>query len=433
MSNIIKINKHLSDFFETSLIDSDKELYDSIANEFTRQQEHVELIASENIVSKAVLEAQGSVLTNKYAEGYPGKRYYGGCEHVDVSENLAIERVKKLFNCKYANVQPHSGAQANGAVYLSLIKPGDTILGMSLNSGGHLTHGAKPAQSGKWFNAVHYEVNQDDGLINYDSVEKLAIENKPKIIIAGGSAYSRVINFKRFREIADKVDAYLLVDMAHFSGLVAGGEYPNPTEFADVVTSTTHKVLRGPRGGIILTNREDLIKKFNSAVFPGLQGGPLMHVIAAKAVCFKEALSNDFKIYTKQVIENAKTLSASLVKNDFDIFSGGTDTHLMLVDLRKHKVNGKNAQSSLGKANITCNKNGIPFDTESPMVTSGIRLGTPACTTRGFGSKEFTLIGDLIAKVIKGLAKNPNDNQKIEKEVQKEIIDLCTSFPIYSK
>ena len=433
MSNIIKINKHLSDFFETSLIDSDKELYDSIANEFTRQQEHVELIASENIVSKAVLEAQGSVLTNKYAEGYPGKRYYGGCEHVDVSENLAIERVKKLFNCKYANVQPHSGAQANGAVYLSLIKPGDTILGMSLNSGGHLTHGAKPAQSGKWFNAVHYEVNQDDGLINYDSVEKLAIENKPKIIIAGGSAYSRVINFKRFREIADKVDAYLLVDMAHFSGLVAGGEYPNPTEFADVVTSTTHKVLRGPRGGIILTNREDLIKKFNSAIFPGLQGGPLMHVIAAKAVCFKEALDPNFKTYTNQVINNAKTLSETLIKNDFKIFSGGTDTHLMLLDLRDFNLTGKLAESSLSRANITCNKNSIPFDTESPMITSGVRLGTPASTTRGFGQKEFVLVGQLISKLLKGLAKNPENNTKVEMEVKKEVIDLCGAFPIYSR
>jgi len=393
----------------------------------------VELIASENIVSKAVLEAQGSVLTNKYAEGYSGKRYYGGCEHVDVAENLAIERAKKLFDCKFANVQPHSGAQANGAVYLALVKPGDTILGMSLNSGGHLTHGAKPAQSGKWFNAIHYEVNKDTGLIDYKEIERMALENKPKIIIAGGSAYSRIIDFKKFREICDKVKAYFLVDMAHFSGLVAGGEYPNPTKYADVVTSTTHKVLRGPRGGIILTNNEDLIKKFNSAVFPGLQGGPLMHVIAAKAVCFKEALSNDFKEYTKAVIQNAKTLSNSLIKNDFEIFSGGTDTHLMLVDLRKHNVTGKDAEASLGRANITCNKNGIPFDTQSPMITSGIRLGTPACTTRGFGIKEFMLIGDLISKVIKGLAQNPKDNKKIEQEVKKEIIDLCASFPIYSK
>ena len=398
-----------------------------------RQQNHLELIASENIVSRAVLEAQGSILTNKYAEGYPGKRYYGGCEHVDVSENLAIERAKKVFDCKFANVQPHSGAQANGAVYLALVSPGDTTLGMSLNSGGHLTHGAKPAQSGKWFNAIHYEVEQSTGLIDYQNVEKLALENKPKLIIAGGSAYSRIIDFKKFRDIADKVGAYLLVDMAHFSGLVAGGAYPNPTKYADVVTSTTHKVLRGPRGGIILTNREDLAKKFNSAVFPGLQGGPLMHVIAAKAVCFKEAASNDFKIYTKKVIENAKVLANRLIENDLKIFSGGTDTHLMLVDLRSFKVNGKNAQLSLGKSNITCNKNGIPFDTESPMITSGIRLGTPACTTRGFSEKEFIHVADLITKVIKGLSKNPNDNTKIEQEVKKEVVDLCAAFPIYSK
>ena len=432
MSTVIKVNKFLNNFFDSNLEDSDKEIFNSIKDEFNRQQFHLELIASENIVSKAVLEAQGSVLTNKYAEGYPGKRYYGGCEHVDVSENLAIERATKLFDCKYANVQPHSGAQANGAVYLALIKPGDTILGMSLNSGGHLTHGAKPAQSGKWFNAVHYEVNKDTGLIDYENVERLAIENKPKIIIAGGSAYSRIIDFKKFRDIADKVKAFLLVDMAHFSGLVAGGAYPNPTKFADVVTSTTHKVLRGPRGGIILTNNEDLIKKFNSAVFPGLQGGPLMHVIAAKAVCFKEALKNEFKSYTKQVIENAKSLSNSLIKNDLKIFSGGTDTHLMLLDLRNLNVTGKDAQSSLGKSNITCNKNGIPFDTQSPMITSGIRLGTPACTTRGLGVKEFSHIGDLISEVVKGLSKNPDDNKKVEEKIKKEVIDLCTSFPIYS-
>jgi glycine hydroxymethyltransferase len=414
-----------------NLKDSDKELFNSIKEEYIRQQNHIELIASENIVSKAVLEAQGSVLTNKYAEGYPGKRYYGGCEHVDESENLAIERAKKLFDCKFANVQPHSGAQANGAVYLALIKPGDTILGMSLNSGGHLTHGAKPAQSGKWFNAVHYDVNKETGLIDYDMVEKLALENKPKIIIAGGSAYSRVIDFKKFRDICDKVEAYLLVDMAHFSGLVAGGAYPNPTKFADVVTSTTHKVLRGPRGGIILTNNEDLIKKFNSAIFPGLQGGPLMHVIAAKAVSFKEALSDDFKIYTKNVIANAKILSESLTDKGFKIFSGGTDTHLMLLDLRSFKVTGKDAQASLGRANITCNKNGIPFDTESPFITSGIRLGTPACTTRGFGEQEFKLIAELIYKVIKNLSENKTDNSKIENEVKQQVINLCSSFPIY--
>ena len=431
MSTAIKINNYLNSFFKMNLKDSDKELFNSIKDEYIRQQNHIELIASENIVSKAVLEAQGSVLTNKYAEGYPGKRYYGGCEHVDESENLAIERAKKLFDCKFANVQPHSGAQANGAVYLALIKPGDTILGMSLNSGGHLTHGAKPAQSGKWFNAVHYDVDKETGLIDYDMVKKLALENKPKIIIAGGSAYSRVIDFKKFRDICDEVEAYLLVDMAHFSGLVAGGAYPNPTKFADVVTSTTHKVLRGPRGGIILTNNEDLIKKFNSAIFPGLQGGPLMHVIAAKAVSFKEALSDDFKIYTKNVIANAKILSESLTDKGFKIFSGGTDTHLMLLDLRSFKVTGKDAQASLGRANITCNKNGIPFDTESPFITSGIRLGTPACTTRGFGEQEFKLIAELIYKVIKNLSENKTDNSKIENEVKQQVINLCSSFPIY--
>jgi glycine hydroxymethyltransferase len=429
--SVIKLDKYLNSFFKLKLQDADKELYDSIRDEFTRQQNHIELIASENIVSKAVLEAQGSVLTNKYAEGYPSKRYYGGCEHVDVSENLAIERAKKLFDCKFANVQPHSGAQANGAVYLALLKPGDTTLAMSLNSGGHLTHGAKPAQSGKWFNALHYEVDKETGLIDYNAVEKLAIENKPKLIIAGGSAYSRIIDFKKFREISDNVGAYLLVDMAHLSGLVAGGAYPNPTKYADVVTSTTHKVLRGPRGGIILTNNEELAKKFNSAIFPGLQGGPLMHVIAAKAVCFKEALSDEFKIYTKNVIKNAKVLSERLSEKGFKIFSGGTDTHLMLLDLRSFKVTGKDAQASLGRANITCNKNGIPFDAESPFITSGIRLGTPACTTRGFKEEEFKLVADLIYKVVKGLSENKTDNSIIENEVKKEIIDLCAAYPIY--
>jgi len=426
------IKENLNNFFNKNLASSDSDLYESINKEYNRQINHIELIASENMVSRAVLEAQGSVLTNKYAEGYSGKRYYGGCEFVDIAENLAIERVTKLFNCKFANVQPHSGAQANGAVYLALIKPGDTILGMSLNSGGHLTHGAKPAQSGKWFNAVHYDVNLKTGLIDYENIEKLAVENKPKIIIAGGSAYSRIIDFKKFREIADKVEAYLLVDMAHFSGLVAGGVYPNPIEYADVVTSTTHKVLRGPRGGIILTNRDDLIKKFNSAIFPGLQGGPLMHVIAAKAVCFKEALDDSFKDYAKKVIENAKTLAETLIKNDFKIFSGGTDTHLMLLDLRNFNLTGKISMESLGNSNITCNKNSIPFDTESPMITSGIRLGTPASTTRGFGQKEFTLIGQLISKVLKELTNNQENNSKVEAEVKKEVIDLCTSFPIYS-
>jgi glycine hydroxymethyltransferase len=424
--------ENINNFFNRDLSNSDLDLYESINKEYKRQINHVELIASENMVSRAVLEAQGSVLTNKYAEGYSGKRYYGGCEFVDITENLAIERVTKLFNSKFANVQPHSGAQANGAVYLALIKPGDTILGMSLNSGGHLTHGAKPAQSGKWFNAIHYDVDPETGLIDYDKVEKLALENNPKIIIAGGSAYSRIIDFKKFREIANKVKAYLMVDMAHFSGLVAGGVYPNPIEYADVVTSTTHKVLRGPRGGIILTNSEELIKKFNSAIFPGLQGGPLMHVIAAKAVCFKEALDKSFNDYAKKVVENAKILSETLVKNDFKIFSGGTDTHLMLLDLRNLRLTGKSAEASLGNANITCNKNAIPFDTQSPMITSGVRLGTPASTTRGFGPKEFILVGQLISKLLKELAKNPENNSKVEGEVKKEVIDLCTSFPIYS-
>jgi glycine hydroxymethyltransferase len=425
-------NNFYKNFFNQDLKTADKEVFDSIKKEFNRQTNHIELIASENMVSKAVLEAQGSVLTNKYAEGYSGKRYYGGCEFVDIAEDLAIERVTKLFNCKYANVQPHSGAQANAAVYLALIKPGDTILGMSLNSGGHLTHGAKPAQSGKWFNAIHYDVNPETGLIDYENVDKLALEHKPKIIIAGGSSYSRVVDFKKFKEISKKVGAYLLVDMAHFSGLVAGGEYPNPTEYADVVTSTTHKVLRGPRGGIILTNNEELIKKFNSAIFPGLQGGPLMHVIAAKAVCFKEALDQSFKDYTKQVIKNARKLSETLINSGFKIFSGGTDTHLMLLDLRSFSLTGKLAEKSLGNANITCNKNAIPFDTQSPMITSGVRLGTPACTTRGFKEKEFELVGKLISKLLKELAKNPENNSKAEEEVKKEVIDLCASFPIYS-
>ena len=426
------LNDSYKSFFEDSLSVKDPELHKAIQDELIRQQQHIELIASENIVSQAVLEAQGSVLTNKYAEGYPGKRYYNGCEHVDVAENLAIDRLKKLFNCEFANAQPHSGAQANGAVFLALLNPGDTFMGMSLNSGGHITHGLKISMSGKWFNAIGYDVDKKSELIDYDNVEKLALEHKPKLIIAGGSAYSRVIDFKKFRNICDKVNAFFLVDMAHFSGLVAGGVYPNPVEYADAVTSTTHKVLRGPRGGIILTNKEDLIKKFNSAIFPGLQGGPLMHVIAAKAVCFKEALSNDFKIYSKDVINNAKTLSNRLIKNGFKIFSGGTDTHLMLVDLRELNVTGKDAEASLVRSNITCNKNGIPFDSQSPMITSGIRLGTPACTTRGFGANEFNLIGDLISKVVKGLSKNGSNNSKIEKEVQKEVIDLCSSFPIYS-
>ena len=425
-------NTNYLDYFDKDLSHSDPELYNSIKLELKRQQEHIELIASENIVSKAVLDAQGSILTNKYAEGYPGKRYYGGCEFVDKAEELALDRVKRLFECKYANVQPHSGAQANGAVYLALLNPGDTILGMSLNSGGHLTHGAKVAQSGKWLNAIHYDVRKEDGLIDYDQVEKLAKDHKPKLIIAGGSAYSRIINFKKFREIADSVQALLMVDMAHFSGLVAGKGYPNPITFADVVTSTTHKVLRGGRGGIILTNREDLHKKFNSAVFPGYQGGPLMHVIAAKATAFQEALQPNFRVYIKSVISNAKILSETLKNNGFEIFSGGTDTHLMLVDLRPFKVTGKAAEVSLNKANITCNKNGIPFDTEKMTITSGIRLGSQAATTRGFGLNEFKIIGELITKVIKGLSENQSDNSKIESEVRSEVVKLCSKFPIYN-
>ena len=410
---------------------TDPELYKAIKDELNRQQNHIELIASENIVSQAVLEAQGSVLTNKYAEGYPGKRYYDGCEHVDVAETLAIDRLKKLFDCKFANVQPHSGAQANGAVYLALLKPGDTIMGMSLNSGGHLTHGSKASVSGKWFNAIAYDIDKETGLINYNDVEKLALESKPKLIIAGGSAYSRVIDFKKFREIADKVGAYLMVDMAHFSGLVAGKGYPNPVEHAHVVTSTTHKVFRSARGGIILTNDEALSKKINSAVFPGYQGGPLMHIIAAKAAGFQEALKPEFINYIKSVLANAKVLAETLKNNGFKIYSGGTDTHLMLVDLRPFNVKGNVAAESLCRANITCNKNGIPFDTESPMITSGIRLGSQAATTRGFGLKEFQKVGELITKTVKCVSSNPNDNSKIEDEVRKEVVDLCSKFPIY--
>ena len=425
------INAQYQGFFEDSLSKTDPELFKAIKAELNRQQEHIELIASENIVSQAVLEAQGSVLTNKYAEGYPGKRYYDGCEYVDVAETLAIERLKKLFDCKFANVQPHSGAQANGAVYLALLKPGDTIMGMSLNSGGHLTHGSKASVSGKWFNAIAYEIDKETGLINYKDVEKLALETKPKLIIAGGSAYSRIIDFKKFREIADKVKAYLMVDMAHFSGLVAGKGYPNPIEHAHVVTSTTHKVFRSARGGIILTNDEALSKKINSAVFPGYQGGPLMHIIAAKAAGFQEALKPEFKNYIKSVLANAKVLSETLKNNGFKIYSGGTDTHLMLVDLRPFNVKGNVTAESLSRANITCNKNGIPFDTESPMITSGIRLGSQAATTRGFGLKEFQKVGELITKTVKGLSSNPSDNSKVEDEVRKEVVELCSKFPIY--
>jgi len=426
-----KQNITLNNFFKLSAEEADPDLYGSIVKELNRQRTHLELIASENIVSQAILDVQGSVLTNKYAEGYPGKRYYGGCEFVDIAEDLAIERVTKLFNVKFANVQPHSGAQANGAVFLALLNPGDTILGMGIDQGGHLTHGAPPAQSGKWFNAISYGVNKETGLIDYDKVLTLAKENKPKLIIAGGSAYSRIIDFKKFREIANEVDAKLLVDMAHFSGLVAGGVYPNPCNFADVVTSTTHKVLRGPRGGIILTNNEDLAKKFNSAVFPGLQGGPLMHVVAAKAICFKEALSNDFKIYAKNVVANARILSETLSNLGLKIFSGGTDTHLVLIDLRPFGLTGKEAEISLGKANLTCNKNGIPYDEQKPWITSGIRLGTPACTTRGLGLPEFKLIAEYINEVLIGLKNNKDDNSTAEKKIATKVKELCLKFPIY--
>ena len=418
-------------FFSSSLSEIDNEIHQAINKELSRQQNQIELIASENIVSKAVLEAQGSVMTNKYAEGYATKRYYGGCEFVDIAEDLAIERLKKLYKCEYANVQPHSGAQANGAVMLALIKPGDKILGMSLDAGGHLTHGSAPSMSGKWFDAVQYGLN-DDGLINYDEVEALAREHKPKIIIAGGSAYSRIIDFKRFREICDLVGAYLHVDMAHFSGLVAAEEYPNPLEYADVVTSTTHKTIRGARGGMILSNNTDLGKKFNSAVFPGYQGGPLMHVIAGKAVAFGEALKPEFKQYIKQVITNAKVLSETLVTGGLKIVSGGTDTHLILVDLTPMDLTGDLASTSLEEAHITCNKNGIPKDPKPPKITSGIRLGTPAATTRGFREKEFKLVGELILEILNGLKANGESNSEVEQSVKKKVIELCSKFPIYS-
>ena len=420
-------------FFESSLTQTDPAVLDAIKNEYHRQNDQIELIASENIVSKAVLEAQGTILTNKYAEGYSGKRYYGGCEHVDVVEDICIERIKKLFNANFANVQVHSGSQANQAVFLALLKPGDTIMGMSLAAGGHLTHGAPPNESGKWFNAIQYGVRKDTALIDYEEVESLAIEHKPKLIIAGGSSYPRIIDFKKFKQIADKVGALFLVDMAHFAGLVATGIYPNPLEYADVVTSTTHKTLRGPRGGIVLTNNESHAKKINSAVFPGLQGGPLMHVICAKAVAFGEALQPDFKDYIKSVVENSKTLSEVMLERGLEVVSGGTDTHLVLVDLRPKKITGKAAEKSLENAGITCNKNGVPFDPESPFVTSGIRLGTPAGTSRGFGIDEFKIVGNLIGDVLDGLSSNPDNNSKVEAEVKIKVKALCEKFPIYSK
>lgn len=414
--------------FVKDLKSEDKEIFDAIAAEFDRQQNQIELIASENIVSKAVLEAQGSILTNKYAEGYPAKRYYRGCEFVDVVENLAIERAKKLFDAQFVNVQPHSGSQANTGAYVALLKPCDTIMGMSLDAGGHLTHGSKVSFSGKWLNSVQYGVCRDTGLIDYDEVERLALENKPKLIVAGGSAYPRQIDFKRFREIADKIGAYLMVDMAHFAGLVAGGTHPNPLEYADVVTTTTHKTLRGPRGGMILTNNEEIAKKINSAIFPGTQGGPLEHVIAAKAVCFAEDLTPQFKKYAAQVVSNAKAMGERLKKRGLDLVSGGTDTHLLLVDLRPKGLTGDVVSEAMERAHMTCNKNAIPFDPQPPKVTSGVRVGTPAGTTRGFKEAEFEQIADWMGDVIDALAKG--DAAETINKVRKQVIELCRRFPI---
>lgn len=426
-------NATLSRFFKSHLSETDPEVFSAIQKEFGRQQHEIELIASENIVSQAVLDAAGSVLTNKYAEGYPGKRYYGGCQFVDIAEELAIDRAKKLFGCNFANVQPNSGSQANQGVFNALAQPGDTILGLSLAAGGHLTHGAPVNQSGKWFKAVHYMVKPDTHLIDLDDVRKLALEHKPKIIIAGGSAYPRKIDFAAFRKIADEVGAYFMVDMAHVAGLVAAGMYPNPFPHCHVATTTTHKTLRGPRGGMIMTNDEDLAKKFNSAIFPGIQGGPLMHVIAAKAVAFGEALQPDFKIYIKNVIDNAKALGETLVSNGFALVSGGTDSHLMLVDLRPKKITGNKAEKALGRAHITCNKNGVPFDPQKPFVTSGVRLGTPAGTTRGFGTAEFCEVGKLIVEVLDGLARNGDaGDAQVEHRVREAAIALCSRFPIYT-
>ena len=409
----------------------DTAVFEAIEQELRRQQDQIELIASENIVSEAVLRAQGSVLTNKYAEGYPGRRYYGGCEHVDVVENLAIERAKQMFDCGFVNVQPHSGSQANQSVMLALLQPGDTIMGMDLASGGHLTHGARPNMSGKWFNAITYSVREDNCMIDYDAVEALALEHKPKMIIAGGSAYARFIDFARFRAIADKVGAYLHVDMAHIAGLVAGGVHPSPLPHAHVVTTTTHKTLRGPRGGMVLTNDADIAKKINSAIFPGLQGGPLMHVIAAKAIAFGEALEPEFKTYAKNVVRNCQVMADTLVKSGYAVVSGGTDTHLALIDLRPKGVKGKYAEHALERANITCNKNGIPFDKEKFTITSGIRVGSPAGTSRGFGEDEFKLIGELMAEVLDALAESPKGNAEVEASVRERVAVLTKAFPLY--
>ncbi len=427
-----KILSDGADFFVRGLAAADPEIASAIALELGRQQEKIELIASENIVSKAVLEAQGSVLTNKYAEGYPGRRYYGGCEYVDIAETLAIERACRLFNCSFANVQPHSGAQANQAVFFALLQPGDTFMGLNLAAGGHLTHGSPVNYSGKWFKPVPYSVRRQDHRIDMDEVEALAKEHKPKLILAGGSAYPRIIDFARFRKIADSVGAYLMVDMAHFAGLVAGGVYPSPIDHAHVVTTTTHKTLRGPRGGMILSQDADLGKKINSAVFPGLQGGPLMHVIAAKAVALGEALKPDFKIYARNVVENAKALAEVLHSGGLDIVSGGTDTHLMLVDLRPKNATGRATEKALDRANITCNKNAIPFDTEKPAITSGVRLGSPAGTTRGFGTAEFREVGRMIIDVVESVAVHGDQpNAVVEEGVRQRALDLCRRFPVY--
>ena len=419
-------------FFTEKLASRDPEIFDAIEKELGRQRDQIELIASENIVSSAVMQAQGSVMTNKYAEGYPGRRYYGGCEFVDIAENLAIDRAKELFGCEFANVQPNSGSQANQGVYQALLQPGDTILGMSLDAGGHLTHGARPNQSGKWFNAVQYGVRKQDNLLDYDQVEELAKEHAPKLIIAGGSAIPRRIDFARMRKIADMVGALLLVDMAHFAGLVAAGEHPSPFPHAHVATTTTHKTLRGPRGGMILTNDESIAKKVNSAIFPGIQGGPLMHVIAAKAVAFGEALRPDFKDYAKAVIANAQAMGDQLMKGGLDLVTGGTDTHVLLVDLRPKGVKGNATEKALERAHITCNKNGVPFDPEKPTVTSGVRLGSPAGTTRGFGTTEFRQIADWIIEVVDGLAENGEEgNSAVEARVKTEVAQLCARFPLY--
>jgi glycine hydroxymethyltransferase len=419
-------------FFTANLRDADPEIAEAVTLELGRQRDEIELIASENIVSRAVLEAQGSALTNKYAEGYPGRRYYGGCQYVDIAEKLAIERVTRLFGCEFANVQPHSGAQANEAAFMALMKPGDTFMGLNLAAGGHLTHGSPANMSGKWFTVVPYGVRRDDHRIDFDEVARLARKHRPKVIIAGGSAYPRVIDFRRFREIADEVGAYLMVDMAHFAGLVAGGAHPSPFPHAHVVTSTTHKTLRGPRGGFVLTNDDELARRINSAVFPGLQGGPLMHVIAAKAVGFAEALRPSFRIYAKNVVENAKALAETLKYRGLDIVSGGTDTHLILVDLRPKRLTGKVAELALGRAHITCNKNGIPFDPEKPQITSGIRIGSPACTTRGFGIAEFRQVGEMVADILDALSQGDADEDAaVEAAVRDKVKRLVARFPIY--